>query len=198
MDFHVIIYYCSLSESPFRSSDLRLYSGCKKLRVTSPLLIVLADIDESHWVLATLPSIRGLWPHPSQWEWGMSESLTSNSGFRIFLFIPTRSGPFTVPPPLYGGYYLAIVSARLGMTLVPFKDASHNMVWCPDRFDHWGWKHQSCRTWWNVSYLHPSIRSYLEAGNLCESTNHLVHRLAGEFWCTLRGYAWVINVSAKH
>ena len=42
------------------------------------------------------------------------------------------SGSISVPPPLYGGFYLTLVSARLGMTLVPFwrcQSPSGAMLW---------------------------------------------------------------------
>ena len=42
----------------------------KKLRVTSPLLIVLVSREKSHGVLTTFSFIRRLWPHPIQWVEG--------------------------------------------------------------------------------------------------------------------------------
>ena len=46
-----------LSEIPSRSSILLLYPGCKKLRVTSPLLIFLEGRGENNWVLTILSFI---------------------------------------------------------------------------------------------------------------------------------------------
>ena len=60
----------------------------KKLRVTSPLLKVIAGWEGSHWVLTTLPFIRKLYPHPIQWEWGNVGVFYELLGVWIFPFIP--------------------------------------------------------------------------------------------------------------
>ena len=76
-----------------QSSVLCLCCGCKKLRVTSPLLIVLIYIEGSHWILATLPFIRGLLPHPSQLEWenvGITYKLLGDLG------IPIHASPLSL------------------------------------------------------------------------------------------------------
>ena len=43
----------------------------KKLRVISPLLIVLISRGGNHWVLVNLPFIWELWLRPIRWEWGI-------------------------------------------------------------------------------------------------------------------------------
>ena len=60
----------------------------KKLRVTSPLLIVLASKEGNHWVLVTLPFIRRLWPHPIQMELGNVGVTYERLAIRVFSFIP--------------------------------------------------------------------------------------------------------------
>ena len=87
----------------------------------SPLLIFFVWREGSHWVLAALPFIRGLWPPNSMRMKKCRSYLQATRGFGIFPFIvPYWTGPISVPPPLYGRFYFALVSARLGMTLVPF------------------------------------------------------------------------------
>ena len=92
----------------------------KKLRVTSPLLIVLAGRGGSHWVLTTLPFIRKLWPHSIQREWG-------NVGVTYELLggldIPVHPSPLisslSLTHLLFGEIYLTFVSARLGVVSNP-------------------------------------------------------------------------------
>ena len=68
----VFLSLFALSESPSRSSVLRLYSEfIIILRVTSSLFVVFAKREKSHWVLASFPCNRKLWSHSNQWEWEM-------------------------------------------------------------------------------------------------------------------------------
>ena len=74
-----------------------------KLRVTSPLLIILANRSGIHWILTTLFFfIRGLWPRLIQWlrekirghlqvTWNLGYSHSS---------LPTGTRLISVPPPL--------------------------------------------------------------------------------------------------
>ena len=69
--FHSSPSHRLLSESPSRSSVLRLYPGCLRiLMVTSPLFIVLVVREGNQKRLATLQFISGQWFHLIQWEWG--------------------------------------------------------------------------------------------------------------------------------
>ena len=55
----LVFLHCSQSESSSRSSVLYLYPEyLRLLRMTSPLLIDLADREGSHWIL-TIPSFIG-------------------------------------------------------------------------------------------------------------------------------------------
>ena len=68
--FHSSSSHCSLSESLFWSSVLRLYPEYLWiLRMTSLLLVILADREGGHWVLVNLTFTHGLWSHSIQWEW---------------------------------------------------------------------------------------------------------------------------------
>ena len=98
----------------------------------------------------------------------------------------------------YRAFYLALVSTRLGMTLVPFWEYQSPpgvMSWSIQLL--WLKNNIPARSGEKVSYPHPSTRSYSEIRNSSGSTNHLVSMLAGEFWGRLRGLAWAIRVSAQ-
>ena len=142
----------------------------RKLIVTSSLLIVLTDREESHWVLATLPFIRGLWPHPNQWEWrnvGITYKQLEGLGYpHSSLSYWTKS--ISVPPP----YRRILSSYRLSW---------HNLWFIGNTYHHlvrWFWhyrnldyvKYQSCSTWWNVSSQHLTFMSIPETGNSTGST----------------------------
>ena len=60
----------------------------------------------------------------------MYGSLTRNSGILGLPIHPsiTLPGPISVSPSLQRGFYLALVSAMSGMTLVLFWDAYHHMM----------------------------------------------------------------------
>ena len=92
----------------------------KKLRATSPLLIVIAGWEGSHWVLTTLPFIRKLWSHSIQWEWGNVGVIYELLGVWIFPFIPPPLSPsLSLTHLLFREIYLTFVSARLGVVLNP-------------------------------------------------------------------------------
>ena len=89
--------------------------------MTSPLLIVLANREGSHWVLAVLLFILRLWPHTIWWEWGnLMDHLHATLGFGYsHSSFPSESAPISVLHSLEGGFYLALVSAKQGMIFNP-------------------------------------------------------------------------------
>ena len=88
--------WCSLSEFSSRSSVLRLYPGCKKLRVTSLLLIVLVCREGRHLILATLQFIR---------DYGLTQFNGSEKIYRDYLQATRVFGAFPfVSPPLVRVY----------------------------------------------------------------------------------------------
>ena len=62
-----IVWYLSRLQSHLSYSCTMKF--LKIQRMISSLLIVLVDRGGSHWLLATLPFIRELCPHPIKWKW---------------------------------------------------------------------------------------------------------------------------------
>ena len=153
--------WCSLSESPSRSSVLLLYPGCKKLRVTSPLLIVLIIREGSHWVLSTLLFILGLRLHSIQWEWGNVGSSTSYSGFGHPI------NPFPLDLCLSSSHLLLVrilSGSRLSLVRhgICFFLGKPVITWCDVLIDSTTSveKHQSNRTLWRIilsPFLHQKL-----------------------------------------
>ena len=114
--------------------------------------------------------------------------LQATQGFRVFPFI-TEFGSISFSPPLWGWFYLSLISFKLGMILVPFWDVSHRMLWCPERFCYYGWK---------VSYSHPSTRSYPDAGFLSGFTNPLGAQTRWKVQGPLLGLTCAISVVTQH
>ena len=125
----------------FRFSVLRLYPGCKKLRVISPLFIVLSCIEGRHWTLATLSFIRGIWPHTIKWKWGNVGVTCMLLRVWVFLFISLHWVLVYLRPTSFIRRILPCsYLSKLGITLDPFWDASHHLMWYYDRFVYYGWK----------------------------------------------------------
>ena len=121
----------------------------KKLKVISPLLIVLANRGEIHWVLAILPFIQGLClTHFNKYE-EMQGSPTNYSGvWGILIHPPIRTdlSPFhsfigrTLP-----GCRLSYVCHDLGSILrIPISKWFDHLCVSTTRVE----KHQTCLTWW--------------------------------------------------
>ena len=109
--------------------------------MTSPLLIIFANREGSHWVLATFPFIQGLCLLNSMGVRKYKDHLQATRRFgRSHSCLSHWPGPIFVSPPLKGELYLALVSARLGMTLVPFWGCLYHMVWWLGRFNYLGWQ----------------------------------------------------------
>ena len=94
----------------------------KKLKVTSPLLIVLANREWNNWTLVNILFIQRLWPHLIQLVfWRCRGHLQATLGFLVFPFIlPHWVRAYLHPTSFIGKIYLTLDSARLGNTLVSF------------------------------------------------------------------------------
>ena len=132
--FHQSSSHCLLSESPSRSSVLCLYPGYLRIiRMASLLFLVLVCREGNHWVWLSFNSInQELWHHQIQWMWrnvGVTYKLLGVWDIPIHSsFIQTR--PSFFPPPLYGRFYLALVSARLVMIFDSLKIPIN--TWCDE------------------------------------------------------------------
>ena len=104
--------------------------------VTSPILSVLTDRGESHCTLTILPCIWSLCPHSIQWEWGNLGSPTSSSRVWLILIHPflTRAWSISVSSLLKWGFYLALISTRLGLSFYLLRNYYHYLVWWIVRF----------------------------------------------------------------
>ena len=164
--------------------------------MTSPLLIVFVGRGGNHWVLVNLPFILGCGLtqfNGSGKMWGHLQATWGNKNFHSSLSTDTWS--ISVPLHLLGRFYLTLISARLGMSFVPFWDAYHRMVWWYLRLFNSGWK---------TSVMHDLVKMYLisipppgiiklHEIQVCPQFN-LARMLAEEFRGPLHGLTCVINV----
>ena len=79
-----------------------LVLGCKKLRVTSLLLIVLASRKGSHWVLATLPYFGTMASLKSMGMEKCRGHLQATRRFEAFPFIPHWAWAYLGPTSFIG------------------------------------------------------------------------------------------------
>ena len=100
----IIFLQCLLPESPSKSSVVLLYPKFLRIfRVNSPLLIVLSDREGSHWVLAVLPFIQGLWLYSIQWEWGnLGVIYNLLEGMGIFIHLSHWDRAYLRPTSIIG------------------------------------------------------------------------------------------------
>ena len=168
--------------------------------MTSPQLIVLVDREGNHCVLAILPFILGLWPHPIQWEWGNIGITGKLLEFGVFPFILPSHGPrLSSFHFIYRGIYLALVSARLGITLDSLWECLSSLGVMDQAIRLLRLKKVSpAGPGEQISYPHSAYRNGPEAENPNGSIILLMLRLAGKFRGSLRGLTCSINVSAQH
>ena len=165
--------------------------------MTSPVLIVLFSGEGSHWELATLPFIQKLLHHPIQWNQENVGVIYKLFGIRsIPVHLSHWFGPISASLPLLREFYLAL--NQLDVFLLCFGMPIITRCYDSDNSTTRAEKHQSFTTWWKVSYYRALARSYPDVGNSSRSTNHLMSRLAGEFWGPLRWLIYAISVSAQH
>ena len=133
-----------------------LYSGYLGiLRVIFPLLIVLISREGSHWSTGYLSIHSGLWTSLN--SMGVRKCKGHLQVIRGLAYShssqPHWSRIYLRPPPLYGVFYLALVSARLGLLFS--EDTYHHLVSWFRWFDYSGWKN-TCPAVRDDNILSPS------------------------------------------
>ena len=138
--------------------------------MTSLLLIVLAVREKSHWVLATFPFIHGVWPIQINGSEEWRSRLQATLGFGYSHSFLTMHRPFSVSSPLLGGFNLALVSSRLGMTLDPFWRCLSSPSVMTRLIRQLGRKKLILKYLVKSILLYPTFRSDPDSGNLSWST----------------------------
>ena len=153
-DFFIIYSTCQQRKKPLNTGYPSIHSGTS----TSP---------NSMWVR----KCRG--------------HLQATREFRIFSFMPPHwIGPISLPPPLLGWFYLALVLLSQAWPLIHSGDAYHHRVWCLGVSTTRVGNTSSIGHNENVSSLHSTSRSSPDAKNPSKST--IPHGVQVRWW--VQGY----------
>ena len=145
-----------LYEYHSESSVLCLYSRIPKNTesdISTPCITFLQTRKLSR--RGTLPFIWELWFHAIQWEWrneGLPARLLWNFE-HSHSSLSTWTTPISVPLPLKGGYYLAYILARLGMTFYSLRCLSSPGVISLELQILRFCKTQVYNTWWKYIFF---------------------------------------------
>ena len=197
----LVLPYCSQSESPSRSSVLRLYPGYLGiLRITSTLFILFFGIEGSYRVLATLPFIQGIWENSIQWEWnnvGVTYKLLKGLEYSNLSLL---TGSCLSPSHLL--YREDLPNSRFNSTRHNFwsyRDAYHLRSWQIKRLGCLGSENTIlARPGKNTSSPHHTSRSSRDTVYSNWSTIPLGARARWRFSGSLRDFTCAISVSVQH